>query len=70
MGLLVLGASVIAVGFFLLIGVLVMTEDLFAESVFGIPDEAGEDTQRQCIHEKRSTVPSIAVRRADERSIP
>ena len=70
MGLLILGASVIVVGFLLLIGVLVMTEDLFSESVFGIPGEPGEDTRRQCIHEKRSTVPSIAVRRAGERSSP
>jgi hypothetical protein len=58
MGLLILGASVVAVGVLLLIGVLVMTEDLFSESVFfGIPDEPGEVTQRQSMHEERSTVP-------------
>jgi hypothetical protein len=58
MGLLILGASVVAVGVLLLIGVLVMTEDLFSESVFGIPDGPGEITQRQAMHEERVPRPS------------
>jgi hypothetical protein len=54
MGLLILGAVVIAVGIVLLIGLLVMTEELFSESIFGTPDESGEVTQRQSMREEQS----------------
>ena len=54
MGLLIVGALAVAVGILLLIGVLVVTEDLFAESVFGAPEQPAEVTQRQRMHEDRS----------------
>ncbi len=54
MGLLILGALAIAVGILLLLGVLVVTQDLFSESVFGTPEQPGEVTQRQGMHEDRS----------------
>jgi hypothetical protein len=54
MGLLIVGALAIAVGILLLIGVLVVTEDLFSESVFGAPEQSAEVTQRQGMDEDRS----------------
>jgi hypothetical protein len=58
MGLLILGAVVIAVGILLLIGLLVMTEELFSESIFGMPEESGEVTQRRSMREEQSTFSS------------
>jgi hypothetical protein len=54
MGLLILGALVLAVGMLLLIGVLIVAEDLYSESAFGMPDQIGEVTQRQGIDEERA----------------
>jgi hypothetical protein len=58
MALLILGVLVIAVGSLLVIGFLVMTENLFSESIFAIPDEPDEVTWRQCTDEERSTFSS------------
>jgi len=52
MGLLIVGASVIAVATLLLIAILMITEDLFSESVFGVPELPGEVTQSYGMHEE------------------
>jgi len=58
MGLLILGALVIAVAIFMLIGLLVVSEDLFSESVFRVPEQPSEVTRSQAIQEDRSAFPS------------
>jgi hypothetical protein len=55
MRLLVLCALVMGVGIFLLVGILVMAQELFSESAFGVPHEAGEETARRYTDEGRST---------------
>ena len=51
MRLLVLCALVIGVGILLLVGFLVMAQELFADSVFGVPPDPGEETERGCMGE-------------------
>jgi hypothetical protein len=51
MRLLVLCALVMGVGILLLVGFLVMAQELFSESVFGVPHDPGEETERGCMGE-------------------
>jgi hypothetical protein len=46
MRLLVLCALIMGVGILLIVGFLVMAQELFSESVFGAPHEPGEETGR------------------------
>ena len=54
MRLFVLCALVIGVGILLLIGFLTVAQELLSESIFGVPQEPGEETGRGCLDEERS----------------
>jgi len=54
MRLFVLCALVIGVGILLLIGFLTAAQELLSESIFGVPQEADEETGRRCLDEERS----------------
>jgi hypothetical protein len=51
MRLLVFCALVVGVGIILLVGCLVIAQQLFAESIFGAPHEPGEETGRAYMDE-------------------
>jgi hypothetical protein len=55
MRLLVLCALVMGVGILLLVGILAMAQELFSESMFGVPQEPDEETGRGHRDEERST---------------
>jgi hypothetical protein len=55
MRLLVLCALAIGAGILLFIGLLITAQELFSESIFGAPDESGEETRRRYADEERST---------------
>jgi hypothetical protein len=55
MRLLVLCALAIGAGILLFIGFLITAQELFSESIFGAPDESGEETRRRYTDEERST---------------
>ena len=55
MRLFVLCALAIGVGILLLIGFLVTAQELLSESLFGVPQEPGEETGRRHMDEGRST---------------
>jgi hypothetical protein len=54
MWLFVLCALAIGVGILLLIGFLATAQELLSESIFGVPQEPGEETVRGCVDEERS----------------
>jgi hypothetical protein len=55
MRLLVLCALAMGVGILLLVGFLGMAQELFSNSIFGVPDEADEETGPTDMDEERST---------------
>jgi hypothetical protein len=55
MRLLVLCALVIGAGILLFVGFLITAQELFSESIFGTPQEPGEQGGRGYMDEERST---------------
>jgi hypothetical protein len=55
MRLLVLCAWAFGVGIILLVGLLLIAQEIFSESIFGVPHEPGAETGRRCMDEERST---------------
>jgi hypothetical protein len=55
MRLLVLCAWAFGVGIILLVGLLLVAQEIFSESIFGVPHERGADTGRGHMDEDRST---------------
>ena len=53
MRLFVLCALAIGVGILILIGLMVTAQELFSESIFGVPQEPGEETGRGHMDEGR-----------------
>jgi hypothetical protein len=55
MRLLVLCAWAFGVGTILLVGLLLIAQEIFSESIFGAPHEPGAETGRGYMDEERST---------------
>jgi hypothetical protein len=55
MRLLVLCAWAFGVGIILLIGLLLIAQEIFSESIFGVPHEPGAETGRGYMDEEPST---------------
>jgi hypothetical protein len=55
MRLLVLCAWAFGVGIILLVGFLLIAQEIFSESIFGVPHEAGAETGHGYMDEERST---------------
>jgi hypothetical protein len=55
MRLLVLCAWAFGVGIILLVGLLLIAQEIFSESIFGMPHESGAETGCEHMDEERST---------------
>ncbi len=55
MRLLVLCALAMGVGILVLVGFLAMAQELYSESIFGVPHEPDEEAGRAYMDEERST---------------
>lgn len=55
MRLLVFCALIVGVGILLLVGFLIMVQELYSESIFGVPHEPDDEAERAYMDEERST---------------
>jgi hypothetical protein len=58
MRLLVLCAWALGAGTIVLVGLLLIAQEIFSESIFGVPPEPGAETGGGYMDEERSTSPS------------
>lgn len=55
MRLLVFCALIVGVGILLLVGFLIMAQELYSEGIFGLPHEPDDEAERAYMDEERST---------------